>query len=138
MHIRERLAKRNSGFTLVELIIVIAIIAILTAVAAPQYIKYVERTKISKDMNTAAVIERAVSVLCAEGSVPNVDEDYVTWEVTTGLVGDGKDEVEAITGPIPVAVSKKAKAAGTVVYSVNFNANSPVVTTSVDYSTWDD
>ena len=130
--------KQNAGFTLVELIIVIAIIAILTAVAAPQYIKNVEKSKISKDMNTAAVIESAVSVLCAEGSIPNADDDYVTWDVATGLVGDGKDAVEEITGPIPVAVSKKAKAAGVVVYSVNFNADSPFVTTNVDYSTWDD
>ena len=138
MHIRERLAKRNSGFTLVELIIVIAVIAVLTAVAAPQYIKYVEKSKISSDIHTAALIEGAVSVLCADGSVSSADEDYVTWDVTTGLVGDGKAAVEEITGPISAAVSKKAKAVGSVVYSVNFNANTPVVTTSVDYSTWDD
>lgn len=138
MRIRERLAKRNSGFTLVELIIVIAIIAVLTAVAAPQYLKYVEKSRISMDINTAAVIEDAVSVLCAEGSVPGADDDYVTWDVTTGLVGDGKAAVEEITGPISAAVSKKAKAAGAVVYSINFNADTPVVSTSVDYSTWDD
>jgi type IV pilus assembly protein PilA len=35
------LKKNNKGFTLVELIIVIAIIAVLAAVIAPQYIKYV-------------------------------------------------------------------------------------------------
>lgn len=129
---------KNKGFTLVELIIVVAIIAILSAVAAPQYIKYVEKSRISTDMNNAAAIESAVSVLCAEGTITSADPDYVTWDVSTGLTGDGQVAVEAITGTIPVAVSDKAKAAGDIVFSVNFSANSPVVTPSVDYTTWDD
>ena len=50
----------------------------------------------------------------------------------------GKDAVEEITGPIPPAVSDKAKSTGDVVYIVNFNANTPVVSTSVNYNAWDD
>ena len=138
MKTRGLLAKQNAGFTLVELIIVIAIIAVLSAVAAPQYLKYVEKSRISTDMETAAVIETAVSVLCAEGAIPGADPDYVTWDVSTGLIGDGKTAVEEITGPIPPAVSDKAKTTGNVVYIVDFNANNPVVTTSVDYNAWDD
>lgn len=52
--------KKNSGFTLVELIIVIAIIAILTVVAAPQYIKYVDKARLSKDLNEAASLQTVV------------------------------------------------------------------------------
>lgn len=133
-----RSTRRNAGFTLVELIIVIAIIAVLSAVAAPQYIKYVEKTEISSDMNTAAAIESAIAVLCADGAITSDDADYVTWDETNGLTGDGKDAVEAITGPIPVPRSDKAIAAGGVVYSVAFSSDTPVVSTSVDYSTWDD
>ena len=134
---RRRLTKQNSGFTLVELIIVIAIIAVLSAVAAPQYIKYVEKSRVSADMDTAAVIETAIAVLCTDGTISTANPSYVTWDTDTGLVGDGKATVEAITGPIPVATSVKAKAAD-VVYSVSFTGDTPVVTTSVDYSTWDD
>ncbi len=129
----------NKGFTLVELIIVIAIIAVLAAVAAPQYIKWVEKSKISTDINTASVIEAAVTVLCAEGEITGDDADYVTWDVSSGLIGDGRDAVEAITGPISAAVSDKVKTTGNVIYSVNFNAtDTPVVTTSENYHTWDD
>ena len=138
MRIRELLTKRNSGFTLVELIIVIAIIAVLSAVAAPQYVKYVEKSRISVDMDTAAIIERAVSVLCADGTISSADPNYVTWDVTNGLIGEGKTAVEEITGIIPAAVSDKAKSTGNVIYSVAFNTDTPVVTTSVDYTAWDD
>ena len=37
--------KKNSGFTLVELIIVIAILGVLMAVLIPQYIQYVEKAR---------------------------------------------------------------------------------------------
>ena len=40
----------NKGFSLVELIIVIAIMAVLVGVLAPQYIKYVERSRKSSDL----------------------------------------------------------------------------------------
>ena len=53
-------SKKNSGFTLVELIIVIAIIAILTAVAAPQYVKYVDKARLAKDQNEAASLQTIV------------------------------------------------------------------------------
>ena len=40
---------KNKGFSLVELIIVIAIMAILVGLMAPQLIKYIEKTNVSSD-----------------------------------------------------------------------------------------
>lgn len=42
----------NKGFSLVELIIVIAIMVILVAVLAPQYLRYVEKSRVSSDAQT--------------------------------------------------------------------------------------
>lgn len=121
---------------MVELIIVVAIIAVLSAVAAPQYLRYVEKSKISMDMDTAAAIESVIITLCADGVITGDDDDYVTWDVSTGLIGAGKVAVEGLSGTIPAARSNKAV---DVVYSIDFNAEGePIVTTDVDYTTWDD
>jgi len=56
----------NKGFTLVELIIVIAIIAVLAAVLAPQYIKYVDKSRWSTDQSNAATLLHEVQVAIVE------------------------------------------------------------------------
>lgn len=62
--------KNNKGFSLVELIIVIAIMAILIGVLAPQYLKFVERSRKSTDRQNVDEIVRAVEVYAAD---PEVD-----------------------------------------------------------------
>lgn len=56
----------NKGFSLVELIIVIAIMAVLVGVLAPQYLKYVERSRVSTDQDNITAIESACQVWGAE------------------------------------------------------------------------
>lgn len=51
--------KNNKGFSLVELIIVIAIMAILVGVMAPQLIKYIEKSNVSADTQLASTIQTA-------------------------------------------------------------------------------
>lgn len=51
----------NKGFSLVELIIVIAIMAILVGVMAPQLLKYIEKTRVSADTQFADTVRTAIT-----------------------------------------------------------------------------
>lgn len=52
--------QRPSGFTLIELMIVVAIIAILAAIAVPQYQNYLIRAQVSEGLETAAGSKTAI------------------------------------------------------------------------------
>lgn len=68
----------NKGFSLVELIIVIAIMAVLIGVMAPQFLKYVEQSRKSTDISNAQSIATAIQADIADG--------YITADVTGGTV----------------------------------------------------
>lgn len=52
--------KNNKGFSLVELIIVIAIMAILVGVMAPQLMKYIEKSNVSSDVQLCDAVRTAL------------------------------------------------------------------------------
>jgi type IV pilus assembly protein PilA len=61
----------NEGFSLVELIIVIAIMAILAAALAPQLIKYIDNSRKSTDVSTGQSIATSVSVALTDEAAYN-------------------------------------------------------------------
>ena len=77
----KKFRKNNKGFTLVELIIVIAIIAVLSAVLAPQYIAYVEKSRLAMDDSVAAEVKHNVEILAVDAAVYDeiADDDTVSF-----------------------------------------------------------
>ena len=88
--------KDNKGFSLVELIIVVAIMAILVGLLAPQYIKYVEKSRKSADASNLSEMVNAVQVYAAdaESSLP-----VGTYTITIRKEATDGGTTTDITGP---------------------------------------
>ena len=96
----------NKGFSLVELIIVIAIMAVLVGVLAPQFLKYVERSRKSTDVQNVASIVTALQTYAAD---PMVDSTKALEDGTITLtVGSADVDSSNCTGHADEAL----KAAG--------------------------
>lgn len=75
--------KNNKGFSLVELIVVIAIMAVLVGVLAPQLIKYVEKSREATDIQTCDNIATALKTYYADEEVSASDSATATTVTVT-------------------------------------------------------
>ncbi len=57
----------QKGFTLIELMIVVAIIGILAAIAIPQYQNYIAKSQVSRAMGETSAVKTAVETCLNEG-----------------------------------------------------------------------
>lgn len=118
----------NKGFSLVELIIVIAIMAVLVGVLAPQFIKYVEQSRKSTDIQNAESIKTAVLADIADGKITGSGSDKQFVDLTATFVGDGTMASAIKTAPKPQGSYKGNKVNG---FYVTYNATDGTCSVSV-------
>lgn len=93
-----KLHKQNTGFTLVEIMIVVAIIALLAAIAVPNFLRARERGQATTVLNDARLLDAAVDQYAIEQN--KLGTDIANWGLVSSflktnsrLVADGGDDI---------------------------------------------
>jgi prepilin-type N-terminal cleavage/methylation domain-containing protein len=99
--------KRTGGFTLVEIMIVVAIIALLAAIAVPNFLRARKRSQATKILEDLRILDYAVSQYATDtnksGGFPLQIADLKTYlKVGSGLYETGADIFGNAYGPFTV------------------------------------
>ena len=106
----------QQGFTLIELMIVVAIIGILAAVAIPQYKDYTSKSKSASALTSLNSVKTAIA-LCAQekGVLSGCAASMPTWSATPLVSAVAvNDTTAAITATVPLGAMGNA-AAGSII-----------------------
>ena len=63
------------GFTLIELMVVMAIVGILSGIGIPAYRSYIEKAKITKVISEIHLLEKEILAYAADGTLPDTLDD---------------------------------------------------------------
>lgn len=133
--------KNNKGFSLIELIIAIAILIILTGLLAPQFMKYIEKSREAKDMQTMDTVYSSVQAALANEEaydaaiVLTKDDETTPYKATlASLMGTTsanafETEVKSLLGTADVSLkSKKATSDGVVCVAIQYKKGEGTIT----------
>lgn len=103
--------RKQQGFTLIELMIVVAIIGVLASVALPAYQSYLIRAQVAEGLNVTGSVKNAVAEYYSNfGDFP-ADNDEAAVQAATSYAGNFVESINVAGAVISIEFGNSANAA---------------------------
>ena len=126
----------HKGFTLIELMIVVAIIGILAAIALPAYQDYTIRSKVTEGLSLVAAAKTAVAETYASNGAYPADNATAGLAVATDIKGKYVTSVTVANGVITIVYQNTGPMTGTIALTPTDNNGSTSWTCKVSANTF--